>query len=130
MPDCVFSLGIALINANDQIGQTLSDQFVNLPAVSTGRKFYLSWSHYLKLMRIDNIEERHFYGHPYNGIYAYMFEEEYADIISNMQREIGDADYIKYLDAIPVHETHAGYFSIDKKGKARHKCHENAAAFV
>ena len=47
--------------ANDQIGQTLSDQFENLPAVSTGRKFYLSWSHYLKLMRIDNIDERHFY---------------------------------------------------------------------
>ena len=50
-----------LTYANDQIGQTLSDQFKNLPAVSTGRKFYLSWSHYLKLMRIDNIEERHFY---------------------------------------------------------------------
>lgn len=50
-----------LTYANDQIGQTLSDQFENLPAISTGRKFYLSWSHYLKLMRIDNIEERHFY---------------------------------------------------------------------
>lgn len=50
-----------LIYANDQIGQTLSDQFETLPAVSTGRKFYLSWSHYLKLMRIDNIDERHFY---------------------------------------------------------------------
>ena len=33
------------------------------------------------------------------------------------QREFGDEDYIKYLDALPVHETHAGYFSIDKKGK-------------
>ena len=50
-----------LAYANDQIGQTLSDQFKNLPTVSTGRKFYLSWSHYLKLMRIDNIDERHFY---------------------------------------------------------------------
>lgn len=45
----------------DQIGETLFGQFENLPAVSTGRKFYLSWSHYLKLMRIENIEERHFY---------------------------------------------------------------------
>ncbi len=36
-------------------------QFENLPTVSTGRKFYLSWSHYLKLMRIDNVDERHFY---------------------------------------------------------------------
>ncbi len=49
------------IYSQDQISQTLSDQFENLPAVSTGRKFYLSWSHYLKLMRIDNVDERHFY---------------------------------------------------------------------
>ena len=50
-----------MVYSQDQISQTLSDQFKNLPAVSTGRKFYLSWSHYLKLMRIDNIDERHFY---------------------------------------------------------------------
>ena len=49
------------IYCSDSIGQTLSDQFKNLPITSTGRKFYLSWSHYLKLMRIDNIDERHFY---------------------------------------------------------------------
>lgn len=46
---------------NDQIGQKVSDQFANLPSVSTGRKFFLSWSHYLKLMRISNVDERHFY---------------------------------------------------------------------
>ena len=46
---------------HDQIGETVFTQFENLPAVSTGRKFYLSWSHYLKLMRIDNLDERHFY---------------------------------------------------------------------
>ena len=49
------------IYSHDQIGETVFTQFENLPAVSTGRKFYLSWSHYLKLMRIDNIDERHFY---------------------------------------------------------------------
>lgn len=49
------------IYSTDQIGETLFSQFKNLPTVSTGRKFYLSWSHYLKLMRIENIEERHFY---------------------------------------------------------------------
>ena len=46
---------------NDQIGQKVSDQFNHLPTVDNGRKFFLSWSHYLKLMRIDNIDERHFY---------------------------------------------------------------------
>lgn len=50
-----------VVYSKDQIGQTLSDQFENLPAVATGRRFYLSWSHYLKLMRIDNVDERHFY---------------------------------------------------------------------
>ena len=40
-----------LTYANDPISQTLSDQFETLPTVSTGRKFFLSWSHYLKLMR-------------------------------------------------------------------------------
>ncbi len=46
---------------HDQIGETVFTQFENLPVVSNGRKFYLSWSHYLKLMRIENIDERHFY---------------------------------------------------------------------
>lgn len=46
-----------------------------------------------------------------------MFEEEYRDIINNMQIGIGEDDYLKYLQAIPVEKTHAGYFSIDKKGK-------------
>ena len=49
------------VYSQDQIQQTLSAEFENLPAVSTGRKFYLSWSHYLKLMRMDNVDERHFY---------------------------------------------------------------------
>ena len=42
-------------------GENSVTQFENLPVVGTGRKFYLSQSHYLKLMRIDNVDERHFY---------------------------------------------------------------------
>ena len=49
------------VYAHDQIGETVFSQFENLPATETGRRFYLSWSHYLKLMRIDNADERHFY---------------------------------------------------------------------
>lgn len=49
------------IYTDDQIGETVFPQFKNLPVASNGRKFYLSWSHYLKLMRINNIDERHFY---------------------------------------------------------------------
>ena len=50
-----------MVFSNDQIGETVFSQSSNLPAVSTGRKFYLSWSHSLKLMRIKNVDERHFY---------------------------------------------------------------------
>ena len=46
-----------------------------------------------------------------------MFVEEYNDIIGSLQIGIGEDDYMKYLQAIPVERTHAGYFSIDKKGK-------------
>ena len=49
------------VYSSDQLGETVFSQFENLPAVSTGRKFFLSWSHYLKLMRIDDVDERHFY---------------------------------------------------------------------
>ena len=50
-----------IVYSSDQIGQQLSDQFKNLPTTDTGRRFFLSWSHYLKLMRIDDVGERHFY---------------------------------------------------------------------
>jgi type III restriction enzyme len=45
-----------------------------------------------------------------------MFEQEYDDIVDNLQLEIGKDDYIKYLQSISAKKTHAGYFSIDKKG--------------
>lgn len=49
------------IYSQDQIQQMASAEFKELPAVETGRRFYLSWSHYLVLMRMDDVNERHFY---------------------------------------------------------------------
>lgn len=46
-------------NENDQKRQTLSDLFEIRKSLP--EKFNLSWSHYLKLMRISNINERKFY---------------------------------------------------------------------
>lgn len=42
------------VYTQDVIGQTVSDQLDRFPITVTGRKFFLSWSHYLQLMRIDN----------------------------------------------------------------------------
>lgn len=46
-----------------------------------------------------------------------MFEQEYADVVGNLQLKFGDDEYMQYLAAIPVEKTHAGYFSIDKKDR-------------
>lgn len=74
----------------------------------------------LSLFFIDEVAKYKQYdesGQPMNGIYADMFEEEYKAVIEKYQRELGDDDYIRYLNAISAESTHAGYFSIDKKGK-------------
>ena len=74
----------------------------------------------LSLFFIDEVAKYKQYnaaGEPFNGIYADMFEEEYNDIVKHLQLRMGEEEYVKYLDAISAHETHAGYFSIDKKGR-------------
>ena len=51
-----------------------------------------------------------------NGEYAKMFEEEYQNVVGSLQLRIGDDEaYLRYLKGINVHQTHQGYFSIDKK---------------
>ncbi len=54
-------------------------------------------------------------GKAFNGEYADIFEEEYKAAFENLQLEFGEEDYSKYLEAIAAEETHAGYFSIDKR---------------
>lgn len=45
----------------DPIPETLFRESEKLPTTSTGRPFFLSWSHYIRLMRIKNPDERRFY---------------------------------------------------------------------
>lgn len=73
----------------------------------------------LSLFFVDEVAHYREYdeaGHSRSGIYARMFEEEYRDILENMQTETGDEAYRNYLEQIAPSDTHAGYFSIDKKG--------------
>lgn len=78
----------------------------------------------LSLFFIDEVENYKKYddsGSQYNGIYADMFEKEYEAIIEEEIKKIENdsnyADYLAYLKAISASSTHAGYFSVDKKGK-------------
>lgn len=115
------------IFAGDVIGKVSEDQLRRIQIRETilshlerERQLFHKGIKVLSLFFIDEVAKYKQYdeaGHPFNGIYADMFEEEYNDILNSMQREIGDEDYIRYLDAISAHGTHAGYFSVDKKGK-------------
>lgn len=74
----------------------------------------------LSLFFIDEVAKYKQYdsvGQPFNGIYADMFEEEYGDIVSKMQQELREDNYARYLNLISPSSTHAGYFSVDKRGK-------------
>lgn len=115
------------IFVGDVIGKVSEDQLRRIQIRETilshlerERQLFHKGIKVLSLFFIDRVEKYKQYdedGHPFNGIYADMFEEEYNDIIGSMQLRAGDDDYIRYLDAISAHDTHAGYFSVDKKGK-------------
>lgn len=91
-----------------------------LSHIQRERQLFYKGIKVLSLFFIDEVAKYKQYdaaGQAMNGTYADIFEEEYQDIVGNMQLEIGEDDYIKYLQSIPAHRTHAGYFSVDKKGK-------------
>ena len=83
------------------------------------RELYPKGIKVLSLFFIDEVAKYRLYDGDNddgrNGEYARMFEEEYENVVGELQREIGDEAYLSYLDKISAHETHQGYFSIDKK---------------
>ena len=115
------------IYAGDVIGKVSEEQLRRiqiretiLSHIERERQLFHKGIKVLSLFFIDEVAKYKQYdeaGNPYNGIYADMFEEEYNDVVGHLQLEFGDEDYVKYLDAIAADDTHAGYFSIDKKGK-------------
>ncbi len=125
--DSVEFLNGIKIYAGDVIGKISEDQLRRIQIRETilshmqrERELFYKGIKVLSLFFIDEVVKYKQYdsaGQPFNGIYADMFEEEYADIVSTLQREFGDDDYIKYLEMITPSSTHAGYFSVDKKGK-------------
>lgn len=121
-----FINGIKLY-AGDVIGKVSEDQLRRiqiretiLSHIQRERELFYKGIKVLSLFFIDEVAKYKQYdaaGQPMNGSYAEMFEEEYKDVISNLQIGMGEDDYMKYLSAISADKTHAGYFSIDKKGK-------------
>lgn len=122
-----FLNGIKLY-AGEVIGKVDEDQLRRIQIRETilthlerERNLFYKGIKVLSLFFIDEVSHYRIYnseGHPENGKFAQMFEEEYKAAISSLRSELSDHDeYAKYLDTIPVEKTHSGYFSIDKKGQ-------------
>lgn len=115
------------IYAGDVVGAVDEDQLRRIQIRETilshlqrERQLFYKGIKVLSLLFIDEVANYREYdaaNQPVNGKYAVMFEEEYEDILNNMQLSLGEDDYIKYLQSIPASKTHAGYFSVDGKGK-------------
>ena len=112
--------------AGDVIGKVNEEQLRRiqiretiLSHIERERQLFHKGIKVLSLFFIDEVAHYKTYnaaGQAENGIFAQIFEEEYANIINHLQTELWDGEYIKYLEAIKPEDTHAGYFSIDKKG--------------
>lgn len=115
------------IYAGDVIGKVSEEQLRRiqiretiLSHIERERQLFYKGIKVLSLFFIDEVARYKQYdtaGQPYNGVYADMFEEEYNDVVCHLQCVFGDEEYIKYLRSFSAGTTHAGYFSMDKKGK-------------
>lgn len=75
----------------------------------------------LSLFFIDEVAKYRIYdgaGSANNGEYAKIFEEEYEQYLKDevLSKKSYSSAYIGYLKSISFKKTHAGYFSVDKKG--------------
>lgn len=115
------------IFAGDVIGKVNENQLRRiqiretiLSHIERERKLFYKGIKVLSLFFINEVAHYRKYdesGSAVKGEFAQMFEEEYNDIINHFQPEFSEEEYLKYLEAIKAEDTHAGYFSIDKKGK-------------
>lgn len=95
-----------------QIRETIRSHFIK------EKEMYEKGIKVLSLFFIDEVSKYRKYdenGEEVNSLYGTMFEEEYNHVLDEC-RTLFSSPYEEYLKKIDVHETHAGYFSIDKKG--------------
>lgn len=115
------------IFAGDAVGEVSEEQLRRIQIRETiqshierERRLFYKGIKVLSLFFIDEVAKYKQYdeaGKAVNGQYAEIFEDEYQNALNSLQLGIGEDDYIKYLTSISAEETHAGYFSIDKKSR-------------
>ncbi len=112
-----------------------------LSRIHKERKLFSMGIKCLSLFFIDHVDNYRIYeqgGGTRNGIYAEIFEEEYNNIVGQLQLEFADdPNYIAYLKKFSANEVHNGYFSRDRKGRfvqpsateLRHESSNDASAY-
>ncbi|HOD02698.1 MAG TPA: restriction endonuclease subunit R, partial [Clostridiales bacterium] len=112
--------------AGDVIGSVSEEQLRRiqiretiLSHIERERQLFAKGIKVLSLFFIDEVAKYKQYdvhGNAIGGAYAQIFEEEYKSVIDNMLPQLEDSkEYMRYLNSISAEQTHAGYFSIDKK---------------
>jgi type III restriction enzyme len=85
------------------------------------RELYKKGIKVLSLFFIDEVAKyKNYEVEDQKGIYAKIFEEEYADAIDRFFEQLPfgeETEYRKFLERDERHRIHAGYFSVDKKGR-------------
>ena len=122
----IFSNGVTL-NVKDIQGNITADHKARIQIRETIKAHFRKESALFKrgikclsLFFVDEVANYRQYdddGNQKLGRYGEIFEQEYMDELNNNQN-MYDPDYMAYLGSISAHATHAGYFSIDKKGRS------------
>ena len=116
-----------VLNEGEMVGK-VNDIYVRrqqiretiLSHIHKERKLFSMGIKCLSLFFIDHVDNYRIYepgGGTKNGTYAEIFEEEYDNIVGQLQLEFADdPEYIAYLKKFSADKVHNGYFSRDKKG--------------
>ena len=122
----IFGNGVTL-NVKDIQGNVTADHKARIQIRETIKAHFRKESALFKrgikclsLFFVDEVANYRKYdedGNQLLGRYGEIFEQEYMAELNNNQNMF-DPDYMSYLGSISAHATHAGYFSIDKKGHA------------
>ena len=91
-----------------------------LSHIQKERKLFSQGIKCLSLFFIDHVDNYRIYkagGETEKGKYAQIFEEEYDNIVGQLQLNLDeDPAYVAYLKNFQTEKVHNGYFSRDKKG--------------
>ena len=124
---CVHFLNGLTLHQGDSVGSVNEDYIRRIQIRETirthierERQLFSQNIKVLSLFFIDHVNSYKLYdGEDSKGKFAKMFEEEYVNILSEMQPTFTDSAYLKYLSdpRNAATKIHQGYFSMDKKGK-------------